>query len=378
VDNPSKDIFEGFSASLVALSAKLTDDALALQKRFAKLLAKNPSNAGRLRRQFQTDFQKLVEPYIIESKKIVGQQLPKAYVRGLQLTDDNLKGVTKALSTVNTKQFFATGAGTTFPSETAIKLLEKYPQHLTMYSVFQAAAEETIGATKLPIIRSMDDAFRQLTIQTGTVQYLEANELTRLKMSQRLVNTFSDRGLTGIIYSDGRRVSLEGYSEMVARTQTANANRQAAMNRQSQYGFDLVRISSHSPCSDLCFDHQGEIFSLSGASEKYPSLDSAIAGGLYHPNCKHSQSAYIEGVTGALSNPGTFASNEDRNDAAYRNEQRQRQIERNIRHWKKRKSVALSPDEAKKAQTKISSWQKQQRELVGRHSYLNRSYQREN
>lgn len=49
---------------------------------------------------------------------------------------------------------------------------------------------------------------------------------------------------------------------------------------------DLVYVPCH-PCCHLCAQCQGKVYSISGKSKKYPSLDEAYSNGLGHPNCKH-------------------------------------------------------------------------------------------
>ncbi|NIT58768.1 MAG: minor capsid protein, partial [Aliifodinibius sp.] len=62
---------------------------------------------------------------------------------------------------------------------------------------------------------------------------------------------------------------------------------------------DLVRMSTHFPTSDLCVDWQGGVYSQSGQSDNYPSLQTAIEGGAFHVNCKHSLGGYFPGTSPA-------------------------------------------------------------------------------
>lgn len=103
-------------------------------------------------------------------------------------------------------------------------------------------------------------------------------------------------------------------------------------------------------------------------SNDYPLLSEAVGAGLFHPNCKHATSVYIEGLT-KVPKP-------DQDARRYEVTQRQRANERNIRKWKKREVVALTPEEKQKARAKVSGWQKANRELVKKHD-IPRKYQRE-
>lgn len=71
---------------------------------------------------------------------------------------------------------------------------------------------------------------------------------------------------------------------------------------------DLLRISYHSDCSELCLPYQMNIYSISGKSKKYPPFEDILwkydrisktnrGGGYRHPNCRHFHSIYIEGMS---------------------------------------------------------------------------------
>ena len=55
---------------------------------------------------------------------------------------------------------------------------------------------------------------------------------------------------------------------------------------------DLVYLPAHPFACPLCMQWQGKIYSVSGKSKKYPPKDTAIKGGIGHPNCKHQWTIY--------------------------------------------------------------------------------------
>lgn len=111
------------------------------------------------------------------------------------------------------------------------------------------------------------------------------------------VRELANNNINVIRYSNGRLVSAKHYVEMSTRTELLNAHLETQEGRMKDYGLDLVQISEHYDCSELCLPFQGGVFSLSGGSEKYGSLDDAITGGLYHINCRHMQFPYVEGIS---------------------------------------------------------------------------------
>jgi hypothetical protein len=61
----------------------------------------------------------------------------------------------------------------------------------------------------------------------------------------------------------------------------------------------------------------------------------------------------------------------------YEAQQRQRAIERKIRHYKRRKTTAVTEDAQAKARSKVRQWQGKQRKLIEENSFLRRRYSRE-
>lgn len=87
------------------------------------------------------------------------------------------------------------------------------------------------------------------------------------------------------VNSRGAAYSPEDYARMVARTVTREAVSQAQLYRWQRVGIDLVLVSQHrgGDCP-ICAPYHGKTFSLSGATQGYPTLDQAPP---YHPNCRH-------------------------------------------------------------------------------------------
>ena len=86
-----------------------------------------------------------------------------------------------------------------------------------------------------------------------------------------------------------RLVDMRDYAELVARTTSAEAYREGAKNSIIEtFGTnDLVQINggSANEC-DVCGTWDGQIVSLTGLTEGFPTLDEAEAEGWGHPNCK--------------------------------------------------------------------------------------------
>ena len=94
-----------------------------------------------------------------------------------------------------------------------------------------------------------------------------------------------------------REYPIGYYAELVARTRTAEASIMAQHDRLSELDIDLVVVMEQSDACDVCAAFRGQVFSLSGKSDKYPAYDSLPDGGLpFHPHCRGATGAFIEAL----------------------------------------------------------------------------------
>ena len=134
-------------------------------------------------------------------------------------------------------------------------------------------------------------AIRDASLQSLAQAFTEGQ--TRKQASKTFVGALSDRGITSFVDKAGREWSMSAYSEMVARTVSQETQRHGTQNRLMEAGHDLVEVSSHGADDDECGPWEGEILSLTGETDGYPTVADAIATGLFHPNCKHALLPHI-------------------------------------------------------------------------------------
>lgn len=100
-------------------------------------------------------------------------------------------------------------------------------------------------------------------------------------------------------------------------------------------------------------DFVGHVYNLQSGDGWY------VASNIVVHNCRHSVSAFIPGAT-EIEQP-------QHDPSGYEAGQRQREMERHIRSWKRRKAVALDDETARYAQRKVTAWQSALREHVDAH-----------
>lgn len=91
-----------------------------------------------------------------------------------------------------------------------------------------------------------------------------------------------------------RNYEARDYARLVARTKTREAVVTAQHERLEEVGVDLVAIVGR-VSRNFCTAFLGQVFSLSGKSDKYPAYDSLPGGGApFHPNCSKSTRPFID------------------------------------------------------------------------------------
>jgi Phage minor capsid protein 2 len=302
------------------------NDVQELQRRLHELI-------GKLERTAFDEVEKMVE---------------QAYFSGVLSADEDIQSIIKS----------APGLNIAIPPE----LLEASLTTVDRRAVVAIVAElhGKMRQSHLMILRSADDAFRRIIGEVSAEALAGAG--TRLQAAQKALDMLATQGISGYVASNGARWELATYVEMATRSAIGQASIEGHIMRQRSYSqfdidLDLVSVSNHPEECEKCRPWEGKILSLSGNSERYASLQEARDAGLFHPRCGHRLHTYVEGVT-----PKPLPAKPDPD--GYKKRQYQRYLERQIRHWKKRQLVAVTPEAQKLANSKVKEWQGKMREWI--------------
>lgn len=162
--------------------------------------------------------------------------------------------------------------------------------------------------------------------------------------TRKTIRELARKGIPAFVDKAGREWSPEAYVMMDMRSTLANTARAAQDMRCDQYGIQLIEVSSHMGARPLCAPYQGRIFSrdgskgvtMDGAGGKiyYTPLSETSYGqpaGLFGINCGHVQYPFVPGVNFLR----YFPYPEEENAERYKQFQRQRAMERDIRATKR-------------------------------------------
>jgi hypothetical protein len=247
-----------------------------------------------------------------------------------------------------------------------------------------AAAVAEQGPTWQRILREPLDAYRDIVARVSGSTLLGG--LTRRQTAQRALDQFARGGITSFTDVRGRNWNIASYAEMAVRSSTARAAIDGHVDQLTALGEQLVIVSDAILECPLCRPWETEVLAIGGQSGPHTlrlphaiqptglrnllrpsetvvvyvagSLAEARAAGLFHPNCRHSLSVYLPGVTQRPPQPA------HPNGATYEDTQQQRYLERQVRAWKRRAAASMDDASRRAANARVRQYQARIRELV--------------
>lgn len=263
-----------------------------------------------------------------------------------------------------------------------------------------AAASPAVQRVLAAGLKKTNGLFTNLTkttANTATKQFERALDRAYMQISsggidpttavKNAIKALAKEGVGAVTYPGGRTDSLEVAVRRATITGVNQTCLQIQETRADELGVDLVETTAHAGARPEHAAWQGQVFSRSGKSRKYPHFVSSTGygtgAGLGGWNCSHSFRPYVEGMPRAYSKE--LLDSYQARDYEYNGQkmteyealQQQREIERNLRRWK-RENMAMKAaglDTAESA-TKIAKWQSTQKDFI-RQTGLKRQADRE-
>ena len=181
---------------------------------------------------------------------------------------------------------------------------------------------------------------------------------SRQQAVRKCIQEFNEKGIPAFVDRAGREWTPEAYVNMAMRNTARQTAEEVQTARCKDFGVNLISIDSHSGARPKCAKDQGKIFSRSNQSgivedlrenkiRFYPQSSSSIGDpdGLFGINCGHFKTPFMPGVSMQRYFPiEDYAGNSQK----YKESQKQRALERNVRAAKRECAVydALGDKEA--------------------------------
>lgn len=131
--------------------------------------------------------------------------------------------------------------------------------------------------------RQMNDALKRQIRAINISKQITGTSIRTI--SKEVQEAIGQQGFSVLIDRGGRKWTIARYAEMIVRTHTVKAANEGVVNRASEWGVDIVEVSTHAGTCDICKSFEGKLFSISGKSDKYPAL---VEQPPFHPRCRHS------------------------------------------------------------------------------------------
>ena len=231
--------------------------------------------------------------------------------------------------------------------------------------LFRNLTRTTANTATRQFENALDRAYMQVT--SGAFDYNTA--------VRSAIKSLAKQGVGAITYPSGhidtlevavRRALVTGVNQTCLKMQEARAD---------ELGCDLVETTAHSGARPSHAEWQGQVFSRSGKSRKYPDFVKTTGygtgEGLGGWNCSHSFYPFFEGL------PRTYSDSlldsykakgyeyNGKKMTEYEALQTQRGIERNLRRWK-RENIAMKAagQDTTESAVKIAQWQATQKDFL--------------
>ncbi|WP_433235508.1 phage minor capsid protein [Streptosporangium sp. CA-135522] len=226
-------------------------------------------------------------------------------------------------------------------------------------------------------LRMVNDIYRQVIAETTPLALTGA--ITRQQATTAALQKFAAKGISGFVDKKNRTWSISAYAEMAARTAMARAANEGHLSTLRDNGRDLVIVSRAPYRCPVCVPWEGKVLSQAGSAgdrqetnvltgelvtvQVTATVEDARQAGLQHPNCRHTFSVYLPGLTKPPPKVETAGMYED--------SQEQRRLERQIRGWKRRAAAAPEGSPEKKAANQhLKAYQAKMREHLDKTGLL--------
>ena len=163
------------------------------------------------------------------------------------------------------------------------------------------AVEHDMKTAQTAVLRYANDQYRRIIFQSQVAA--SSGAITYEKAVDMATSDFLKNGLNCITYSNGAVHNIVSYADMAVRTASKRAYLMGEGQKRQEWGISTVILNKRFNACPLCMPFEGKVLIddvWSGGSSKdgpYPLMSSAMAAGLYHPNCKDKHSTYFEGIS---------------------------------------------------------------------------------
>jgi len=196
--------------------------------------------------------------------------------------------ITKSAKDGVASTLFSLGLAETY--EDAIKIARFNSLNKPLVEALIADTQADLLAVTQNVERKTRAAVRQATadvLRTNTAAGINGTQTLQQELTKGIRKKLGSAADTAIVDAVGRRWKLNTYTEMLVRTKTMEAHKEATINEALGNDSQYAVISRHG-AKDACSKWEGKVVALTpDAPGDFPYYGDLPRSEIFHPNCKH-------------------------------------------------------------------------------------------
>ncbi len=227
------------------------------------------------------------------------------------------------------------------------------------------------------MLRMSEDKYRQIIFNAQV--YANTGAGTYEKAVDMATRDFLKAGINCIEYANGSRHTVKDYARMAIQTASKRAYLTGEGEMRQSWGISTVIMNKRANACPKCLPFVGkvlidDVWSGGKASDgPYPLMSSAIAAGLYHPNCKDIHTTYFPELD---EEPDSKFTKEEleRVKEDYKQDQKQQYAGRMVEQFDRLSKYSLDSDNKKMYEVRKEQWENVSKEYE--RGYIDNNSQR--
>ena len=210
------------------------------------------------------------------------------------------------------------------------------------------------------MLRMSEDKYRQIIFNAQV--YANTGAGTYEKAVDMATRDFLKAGINCIEYANGSRHTVKDYARMAIQTASKRAYLTGEGEMRQSWGISTVIMNKRANACPKCLPFVGkvlidDVWSGGKASDgPYPLMSSAIAAGLYHPNCKDVHTTYFPELD---EEPDSKFTKEELEQVKedYKQDQKQQYAGRMVEQFDRLSKYSIDPDNKKVYTARKEQWE---------------------
>ena len=222
------------------------------------------------------------------------------------------------------------------------------------------ATKSDFNKAEKAMLRMSEDKYRQIIFNAQV--YANTGAGTYEKTVDMATKDFLKAGINCIEYANGARHTMKDYAKMAIQTANKRAYLTGEGEMRQSWGISTVIMNKRANACPKCLPFVGKIliddvWSGGKASDgPYPLMSSAMAAGLYHPNCKDVHTTYFPELD---EEPDSKFSKKELEQVKedYKKDQKQQYAGRMAEQFDRLSKYSLDPDNKKVYAVRKEQWE---------------------